>query len=130
MIKTNTPKILKITNEDELKTIAFLKEEFEKFAFEMHQTFNVMTPIWEEKEVEIEVANTLEKFPHIIKKITAEWPSEPAKSYLQSLITDNRDGERTGFGDEVIDEILTLIAVLDARDDLWEIKDLIKENAE
>ena len=107
-----------------------IKDEFEKYAFEMHQTFNVMTPLWEEKEVEIVVADSLEKFPHIIKKVTAEWPSEPIKNYLQSLIADNREGERTGFGQAVIDEILTLISVLEARNDLWEIKDLIKENAE
>jgi len=107
-----------------------LKDEFEKFAFEMHQIFNVMTPVWVEQEVAIVVAESLEKFPHIIKKLIEEWPGAPAKSYLQSLIDDNRNGERSGFGQEVIDEILLLIAILDSRNDLWEIKDLIKEDAE
>jgi len=107
-----------------------LKDEFEKFAFEMHQNFNVMTPVWQDQEVAIVVTESLEKFPHIIEKIITEWPGAPAKSYLESLIADNRNGERTGFGQEVIDEILFLIAILETRNDLWEIKGLIKENGE
>ena len=93
------------------------KDDFENYAKAMHQTFNVMTPMWEEKNVAIIVAQALEEFPHIVERLTASWPSEEARIYLRSLITDNRNGERTGFGKAVLDEILLLIAVLEARSD-------------
>lgn len=98
-----------------------MKTEFEMYAIELHQTFNVMTPLWEAREIEIVVAESLEKFPHIMERITAVWPQASLKAYLQTLINDNRDGERGGFGQAVIDEILTLIAVLEVREDLSEI---------
>lgn len=94
------------------------KDDFEKFAFEMHQTFNVMTPLWAPKEVAMVVPKSLEEFPHIVTELTEKWPDVGLTSYLQHLITDNRDGERSGFSQEVIEEILLLIAMLeDSADD-------------
>ncbi len=95
-----------------------LKEEFENYAKAMHQTFNVMTPVWEEKAVAIVVAQTVEEFPHILERLTGVWPGEEARAYLRSLIADNRNGERAGFGKAVLDEILLLIAVLESRSDV------------
>ena len=46
------------------------------------------------------------------------WPGELATVYLRGLITDNRGGDRAGFGKAVLNEILMLIAVLDSRKDL------------
>lgn len=99
-----------------------LKQEFEAYAQSLHQTFNVMTPVWYETiavaaDAKIIVAQHLEEFPHIMQKIDTIWPSELAKVYLRSLITDNRDGERTGFSKSVLDEILMLIALIDTRKD-------------
>jgi hypothetical protein len=37
---------------------------------------------------------------------------------LRGLIADNRGGERIGFGKDVVEEILMLIAVLDTRKEL------------
>jgi hypothetical protein len=93
-----------------------LKEEFEKFAFEMHQHFNVMTPLWEEREVAIVVPQTLEEFPYIVKFITEKWPNEKLINYLKKLISDNRSGERTGFSLSVVKEVLLLIDVLEVRE--------------
>ncbi len=95
-----------------------LKEDFENFATELHNTFNVLTPVWYETEVAIYVSQSLEEFPHIMEKLYSLWPDEMATIYLRDLITDNRGGERTGFGKEVLSEILMLIAVLDMRKDL------------
>lgn len=95
-----------------------LKEDFEKFASDMHQTFNVMTPVWYETEIAIVVPQSLEEFPHIMEKLYSIWPGEAASAYLRNLITDNRGGERTGFGKAVLSEILMLIALLDTRNDL------------
>ncbi len=94
------------------------KEEFEKYAKSMHITFNVMTPVWYESTAAIVVSQHLEDFPHIMEKLDAVWPSELARVYLESLITDNRDGERAGFSHAVLEEILLLIGLLDARKEL------------
>ncbi len=98
------------------------KEAFEEYAKSLHQTFNVMTPVWYENDLTtnaaIVVSQHLEDFPHIIEKLDAVWPSELASVYLRSLITDNRGGERTGFSKSVLDEILMLIALLDTRKEI------------
>lgn len=95
-----------------------LKEDFEAYAQSLHSTFNVMTPIWYESTVAIVVPQSLEEFPHIMEKLDVTWPSQTAKEYLRSLVTDNRDGDRVGFSGAVLDEILMLIALLDARKEL------------
>ncbi len=92
-----------------------LKEDFERYAQSLHRTFNVMTPVWYETSAEIVVPQDLEEFPHIMDKLDAVWPSDLAKVYLESLITDNRDGDRAGFSKAVLDDILMLIALLDMR---------------
>ncbi len=92
-----------------------LKLDFEKFAFEMHQNFNVVTPLWEQRTVPVVVAQSLEDFPYIVKFLTTKWPNEKIIPYLEKLIQDNRGGERSGFSQAVIEEILLLIVVLKAR---------------
>lgn len=93
-----------------------LKDDFEKFAFEMHQTFNVMTPLWEERSVAMVVPQSLEEFPYIMKLLTEKWPNEKITNYLHKLILDNRSGERSGFSQAVVEEILLLIDVLNVRE--------------
>lgn len=100
-----------------------LKEDFEAYAQSLHRTFNVMTPVWYETNsatnepihAAIIVPQQLEDFSHIVAKLDAVWPSDLAKDYLHSLLTDNRDGERGGFSKAVLDEILMLITLLDTR---------------
>jgi predicted negative regulator of RcsB-dependent stress response len=95
-----------------------LQDEFEQSAADMHQTFNVMTPLWSVTEVAIYVPQSLEEFPHIMERLYSTWPDDSAVIYLRNLIIDNRGGERSGFGDEVISEILMLITLLDTRKDI------------
>lgn len=99
-----------------------LKEDFEIYAERMHQTFNVLTPVWYEKEAAVNtvmvVPQSLEEFPHVMEQLYGVWPGELASVYLRSLITDNRGGERSGFGKTVVSEILMLIALLDTRKEL------------
>ncbi len=97
-----------------------LKDEFEKFAIEMHQNFNVMTPLWEEREVEVVVPQTLEEFPYIVKFLTEKWPNEKLNNYLKKLVADNRSGERSGFSKAVVEEIMLLIDVLALRGEVAE----------
>lgn len=99
-----------------------LKDQFEAYAELMHLTFNVMTPVWYEKEAVVNtvmvVPQSLEEFPHIMEQLYGVWPGELATVYLRSLITDNRGGERAGFGKAVVSEILMLIELLDTHKDL------------
>ncbi|HQN64902.1 MAG TPA: hypothetical protein PLR90_00140 [Methylophilus sp.] len=92
-----------------------MQAEFETYALMLHQTFNVMTPLWHVRDVALVVPESLEEFPHIMEKLYGLWPSDSARSYLRDLINDNRGGERGGFGRAVLDEILMLIALLDRR---------------
>lgn len=92
-----------------------LKDEFEKFALEMHQNFNVMTPLWEQREVAMIVPQSLEEFPYIIKLLTEKWPNKKIANYLNKLISDNRSGERTGFSQAVVEEVILLVGVLEVR---------------
>ncbi len=95
-----------------------MKNDFEQYADRLHQTFNVMTPIWYEKSAEIYVPLSLEEFPHIMEQLYGIWPGELASVYLRDIVADNRGGDRIGFDEEVLDEILLLIAVLDMHKEL------------
>ena len=92
-----------------------LKDEFETIALQMHQHFNVMTPLWTERAAPMVVPQSLEDFPYIIKFLTDKWPNEKIIHYLEKLISDNRSGERSGFSQPIVEEILLLIVVLKAR---------------
>ena len=94
-----------------------LKEEFEKYAAGLKANFNVTTQAWDDSIAPGTLPQYLEEFPNIMEKLYIIWPSDQAKNYLRSLITDNRDGERAGFGKAVLSEILLLIALLDTRKD-------------
>lgn len=93
------------------------KEEFEKYAAGLKANFNVTIQAWDDSIAPSILPQQLEEFPNIMEKLYPMWPSDQAKDYLRSLITDNRDGERAGFGKSVLSEILFLIALLDTRKD-------------
>ena len=100
------------------------KEEFLESAHQLHQTFNVIQPTWDNLPLPMVIAKSLLEFPHIIEPLMKLW-SECDKSleklvetkiYLDTLLTDNRDSERGGFGLEVLLEIKLLRDILDLRD--------------
>ncbi|PKO25530.1 MAG: hypothetical protein CVU35_03750 [Betaproteobacteria bacterium HGW-Betaproteobacteria-8] len=95
---------------------AALRTEFENYAQKLHHHFNVMTPQWEKVEIPLIVASSLEEFPHISEQLVKHWQDGSADAYLQSLLTDNRGGERAGFGPEVMQEILLLQGLLKNRE--------------
>ena len=94
-----------------------LKEEFKKYAEGLKANFNVTTQVWDDSIAPRKLPQYLEEFTNIMEKLYIIWPSNQAKDYLRSLITDNRDGERIGFGMAVLSEILLLIALLETRKD-------------
>lgn len=94
-----------------------LREEFDSLSLLLHHTFNVMQPVWENVEIAMVVSDTLEQFPHIIKKLVQLWQDvATATDYLKTLLTDNRGGERNGFSAAVLEEILLLQDILNLRE--------------
>jgi tetratricopeptide (TPR) repeat protein len=99
------------------------KEEFLKYAGKLHENYNVMTPQWDNKPLQMDVSTSLEEFPYIVENLTLLWGScekvagkfAETKAYLETLITDNRNNERIGFSLEVLKEIMLLRDVLDTR---------------
>lgn len=53
-------------------------------------------------------SNPVEKFPHVIKRITMMWATPELDFYINRLMTDSRDGQRRGFPVEVTAELLFL----------------------
>ena len=84
---------------------------FEELATRYHQKFNVMKPSWDTIK-DNPASGDLEQFPHLISLITSTWNSPSCRQYLQELISDNREGNRTGFSAEVFDDVLMLVGVL------------------
>ncbi len=92
-----------------------LKDEFEHYAKELHTTFNVLPPVWDNADVAIATPKTLQGFPHIMEKLYKTWPEDAAYQYLRGLIADNRGGERIGFAKEVVEEIVMLMELIVTR---------------
>lgn len=100
------------------------KEAYLQYAKQLHQNFNVMMPLWENAPPQMVIASSLEEFSHITAKVTKMWADcqkevnslIQTKAYLDELLTDNRDSQRTGFSMEVFQEIMTLRDLLEMRE--------------
>lgn len=95
---------------------AGMKTKFIEYAQRLHTSFNVMTPQWEIKEVALVLANSLEEFPHIVEQLVEHWQDGSAQDYLNSLLKDNREGERAGFSIPVLQEIMLLKSIIRAKE--------------
>ena len=94
------------------------KNEFLQYAKQLHETFNVMMPLWDNATLPIVIASSLEEFPHIMQKLTELWRSselEEARVYIEELLMDNRESERAGFSMDVFQELVMLRDILVVR---------------
>lgn len=89
---------------------AGMRTEFEELAPRLNRSFNVRVPAWEAFD-DADGGDTLENYPHIMTRLNVGWDDPDALDYLQSLLRDNRNGQRLGFPLPVIGEILLLIAI-------------------
>ena len=48
------------------------------------------------------------RYPHIAKAIAVRWGTPDVKTYINSLFTDTRDGNRKGFPTEIYDALLEI----------------------
>jgi tetratricopeptide (TPR) repeat protein len=94
------------------------QQEFMQYAKQLHETFNVMLPLWGNATAPIVTASSLEEFPHIVHSLTGLWAdsAKDAKAYIDELIMDNRQSERAGFSMEVFQELVLLRDLLTARE--------------
>lgn len=99
----------------EVYRAAGLHEEFETIANELNKTFNVTTVHWNNYETLRDARVSIEDLPHIAETVQQTWATSACQRYLQHLLRDNRDGTRAGLPFTVVDEILTLAAVLEDR---------------
>ncbi|MBI4756478.1 MAG: hypothetical protein HY778_13895 [Betaproteobacteria bacterium] len=90
---------------------AGMRGEYEALAENFNKTFNVQSMPWDESAGE--QFHTLEGFGHIKERLVSTWGTSDCLEYLHRLVDDNRNGTRSGFPLEVLDEILMLISVLE-----------------
>jgi hypothetical protein len=55
-------------------------------------------------------------------RLVEGWTKRDAQDFLNHLLQDNRGGERQGFSMDVLQEILLLLAVIELRDHLPQLK--------
>ena len=89
-----------------------MRTDFEALASNLNQNFNVEVVHWDHAASGERVEMSLELLPHIRDQIDTFWGKPECLDYLQKLLRDNRDGERTGFTLPVIKEILLLIDLM------------------
>lgn len=97
----------------EVYRTAGLRPEFDAVARQLNNTFNVKRVSWETFDAAQAARDTLEALPHVAKTLQELWGTSACQDYLEWLLRENRDGSREGFPLSVIDEILTLQAVLE-----------------
>jgi len=97
----------------ELYRVLGNRHAFDSAARRMHECFNIMVPSWDAARTASLVPTSLEEYPHVMSRIIDGWGTGGCRDYLQSLIQDNRAGERTGFGTEVFEELVLLVGLLD-----------------
>ena len=80
--------------------------------------FNVQTPLWEAFAADDRATGGIESFPHVQKQVVELWRKPGCRAYLERLLYDNREGRRNGFPLSTYADILLLLQVLDAPEDV------------
>ncbi|MCK6408825.1 hypothetical protein [Thauera sp.] len=97
----------------EVYRAAGMHAEFDAIAGELNKTFNVTRVSWDNYDALRASRMSIEDLPHIAEALQKSWRTAACQRYLQQLLRDNRNGTRAGFPFAVIDEILTLTAILE-----------------
>ena len=87
---------------------------FDALAERVASGYNIDAISWDKFELSDTTA-TLERYGHIIERLTANWGNSSCVDYLKNLLTDSRDGTRTGFPVDVAEEMLLLTGILKQR---------------
>jgi hypothetical protein len=89
------------------------QKDFEASAQQLQQHFNIAPPDWQNDHEPVPARlPSLENYVHISSRIQELWPRRSCAEYLGRLLEDNRGGTRTGFPQNVVEEILLLLTML------------------
>ena len=87
------------------------KERYDALHERAQRLFNARIPSWDE-DGDITDGRTLEDYPHVVELTCEYWKTDHILIYLESLIFDNREGNRQGFDLAVYQDIMLLIAMV------------------
>ena len=80
-----------------------------------HRVFNARVPDWDEHKATLEAGASnrlgIEHIPHVSQTICALWQTDQIVPYLESLLIDDREGNRSGFDLSIYQEIMFLIVL-------------------
>ena len=93
---------------------AGMRAEFEALVEQFRRNFNVQQIAWDDYTQDLARASLVD-LPHLFWEVVASWGSAGCLTLLQSHLHDNREGTRAGFPLGVVDDIATLIALLEPR---------------
>ena len=99
----------------EVYRVAGMKVEFDVLSHQLNKTFNVKPAAWDDFELARKNPDSLEDMPHIMQRLDATWETRACQVLLHDLLRDNRKGTRQGFPLAIIDEILLLLGMLEAK---------------
>ena len=102
------------------------RPEFRRLAEDFHAHFNVQVPLWEGFDSDEPGTGGLDGFPHVQKQLVELWRKPGCRAYLERLLHDNREGRRIGFPLTAYGEILLLLQVIDAPEDIDVNVDLVE----
>jgi FimV-like protein len=84
------------------------QDKYETLRARIEKKFNTNVPPWGEVQEESE-ARSLKDYPHVMQAIQDLWEGDYIIPYLESLLHDDREGDRVGFDLSVYREIIHLI---------------------
>ena len=87
------------------------RSSFEKIAQDLNKALNVAISPWE-ATADKNAPVSLEDYPHLITQLQSLWLKPECEVFLIHLLEDNRSGQRTGFPQTVIEEIMLLKSLL------------------
>ena len=90
-----------------------MRGEYTKLLPAVRRNFNLDVPAWQDLETTASGLRSLEDFKHVAERVKATWGTQEGMDYLYELVHDNRDGQRSGFPLEVVEEIVLLMLVLE-----------------
>ncbi|MEO6147745.1 MAG: hypothetical protein ABIT70_12010 [Sulfuriferula sp.] len=90
-----------------------LQAEFEQAQITFKRRFNLAAPRWQDSaESTVDTVGIL-SFPHVLECTARLWPTNECRTYLESLLYDDRGGEREGFSHHTYQDLLFLIGLLE-----------------
>lgn len=97
----------------EVYKTANMRGEFDALSDKLNKTFNVKTVTWESFDRVKRASESVEQLPHILRILQSQWMTHECQIYVQKLLRDNRGGTREGFPLGIVDDLLTVQAILE-----------------